>query len=121
MIRAVSFSILYLVLPLTRVQKRETDDFCSLVPDDDVVVSDLTIRGVAGLLEIDIQRLRLLVARRPEKALRRLPQRIYKTDELFTSTISSQPITDWRSLRYHSAFPESLAPEPGVPVPRSAI
>ena len=62
-------------LPLAGAQDRETDDFLSLVANDDIVIGQLAIRGVARLFEINVKRVGFLVIRRLEIALRRSPYR----------------------------------------------
>jgi hypothetical protein len=42
-------------IPLARVQHGKTDDFITLIADDQIVIGHFTIRSMTGLLLIDVQ------------------------------------------------------------------
>ena len=58
--------------PLTGMQDGEADDLFAFIAGDHIIIRDLAICGMAWLLEVDVQRIRLCVVRQPKIALWRL-------------------------------------------------
>ncbi len=56
-------------LSLAGMQDGQADNRIPLIPHDHILVRQLTVCGVAGLLEVDVQGVRLLIVRQPQHTL----------------------------------------------------
>ena len=65
------------------MQYGQPDDFFSLIADDNIILSQLAIGGMAGLLKIDLEDIGFGIIRGPQILLGRAQNRWNDLQELF--------------------------------------
>ena len=58
--------------PLTGVQNSKADNLLTIITNDYILIRHFAVRGITGLLEIHIQRVRLCIIGQSDRMLRRL-------------------------------------------------